>query len=117
MKRSRRRRERGSNKKRIAQRLVETDTDYRFRGQSFGAATAAVHIDPRTVTVDIPAEARPVILPWWVELPLDAAFWRVWKANSMQMRADGYRLFKIAGKWRAFLVKAARWHKARGRTG
>jgi hypothetical protein len=35
----------------------------------------------------------------------------------MQMRVDGYKLFKIDGKWRAFLMKPARWHKARGRAG
>jgi hypothetical protein len=32
-----------------------------------------------------------------------------------RLRVDGYKLFKIDGKWRAFLVKPARWHKARGR--
>jgi hypothetical protein len=101
-----------SNKERIAQRLAKTD--YRYRGQSFGARGPAIHIDPSTAIVNIP-DAKPVIEPWWIELPVDAAFWRVWNANSMLMRVDGYKLFKIDGKWRAFLVKRARWHKARGR--
>jgi hypothetical protein len=111
----RRKRRRQSNKERIAQRWARID--YGLRGQSFGATTPAITIDPSTATVNIPVEAKPVIMPWWIELPLDAAFWRVWTANSMQMRADGYRVFKIDGKWRAFLAKTAKWHKARGRAG
>jgi hypothetical protein len=103
-----------SNKERIAQRLAKTD--YRYRGQSFGARGPAIHIDPSTVTVNIPG-TEPVIMPRGIELPVDDAFWRVWNANSMQMRVDGYKLFKIDGKWRAFLMKPGRWHKARGRAG
>jgi hypothetical protein len=107
-----------SNTARIAQRLAQSQqfakTDYRYRSQSFGAASLAVHINPATVTVTAP-DAKLVIEPWWIEIPVDDAFWRVWKMNSMQMRRDGYDLYKIDGKWRAFLVKPSRWHRARGR--
>ena len=111
-----RRRKRGwrSNKDRIAKRLKQPD--WRYRGQSFGAPAPATHIDPATVTVDIP-DTKPAIQPWWIELPADAAFWRVWEMNSLQMRCDGYKLFKIDGKWRVFLVRPPKWHKARGRNG
>jgi hypothetical protein len=37
--------------------------------------------------------------------------------NSLLMRQDGYRVYKINGQWRAFLVKPPKWHKARGRAG
>lgn len=107
-----------SNTERIAQRLAQSQqfakTDYRYRGQSFGAAAPVVRIDPATVTVTAP-DAKLVIEPWWMEIPVDDAFWRVWKMNSAQMRCDGYNLYKIDGKWRAFLAKPPRWHTARGR--
>jgi hypothetical protein len=86
------------------------------RAEFRGARGPAIHIDPSTVTVNIPG-TEPVIMPRGIELPVDDAFWRVWNANSMQMRVDGYKLFKIDGKWRAFLMKPGRWHKARGRAG
>jgi hypothetical protein len=115
MKRRRRRQGWRSNQDRINQRLA--NTDWRYRGQSFGATTPALHIDPASVNVNIPA-VRPIIQPWWIEIPVDDAFWRVWKMNSVQMRIDGYNLYKIDGRWRAFLVKLPKkWRKARGRAG
>ena len=84
-----------SNKDRINKRLSVN-----------GAPTAPVtHIDPATVNVVIPTDKPIVIQPGWTEIPIDAAFWRVWKVNSLQMRCDGYTLRKIDGKWRAFYVK------------
>jgi hypothetical protein len=56
--------------------------------------------------VIIPAD-KPIIHPEWTEVPVDDAFWRVWKMNARQMRRDGYRLCNIDGKWRAFYMKAA----------
>jgi hypothetical protein len=54
--------------------------------------------------VEIPPD-RPAFNPLWLEIPVDDAFWRVWKMNSLQMRRDGYVLRKSDGKWRAFLSK------------
>jgi hypothetical protein len=89
------------NHDRIARRIDKPD--WRDHGQSFGAANPGQHIDPANVDVIIPAE-KPIIQPEWTEIPVDDAFWRVWKMNSLQMRRNGYQLHKIDGKWRAFYV-------------
>ena len=82
----------------------DAERDYKNRGQTFGAASHCRHIDPTSVNVTIPAD-KPIIQREWIEIPVDDAFWRVWKLNSLQMRFDGYRLCKIDGQWRAFYVK------------
>ena len=84
----------------------EAERDYKNRGQTFGAASPGRHIDPASVNVIIPATKPIVIQPVWTELPVDDAFWRVWKMDSLRMRRDGYKLCKIDGKWRAFIIAA-----------
>jgi hypothetical protein len=80
-------------------------------------ASPVRHIDPTTVAVIWPTAPASIIEPWWIEIPVDQAFWRVWRINSLRMRQDGYRVYKIDNQWRAFLVKPPRWHKPRGWAG
>jgi hypothetical protein len=83
-----------SNRDRIKRRLIA----------NVPPASPVRHIDPATVTIpDI--KAKSIIEPWWVEISIDAAFWRIWHANSLQMRLSGYKLFKINGQWRVFHTK------------
>jgi hypothetical protein len=83
-----------SNQERIKRRLSDNAPP----------ASPVRFIDPTSVNVTAPNKPF-VIQPGWTEIAVDDAFWRVWKANSLRMRQDGYRLYKIDGRWRAFYVK------------
>jgi hypothetical protein len=80
------------NRRRIKRRFIGTPP-----------AGPVRHIDPASINVTAPDEPF-VIQPGWIEVPVDAAFWRVWK-KPLRMRQGGYKLFKINGQWRAFCTK------------
>lgn len=40
-----------------------------------------------------------------IPVRLDEAFWKAWRENPDAMRADGYRVQKVGGKWRAWIER------------